>query len=189
MKRNSNAQFSFRRLIVGTATAALLFAAGQVPNSAAAHFDQSDYFEQISSVVVKIHSKPKCLFPEPFTSPDWDFIGSKTHCPFPVFPGITDFCWVYPGLERNSIVESDQVPDPVNPWPQLPYHIGFLNNETGFVVTNAHAIKNRSHFQVELPDGRLVTACSISSDEETGFAVLRINDGYKLPFGLLPYSS
>src|SRR5687767_8213084 len=58
---------------------------------------------------------------------------------------------------------------------------GFVLDEDGRVLTNAHIVSGVTAIQVTFPDGKMVGAQVIGKDEETDLAVLRVEtDGLDL---------
>lgn len=52
---------------------------------------------------------------------------------------------------------------------------GFVLSEDGYIVTNAHVVKNAVSIVVDLPDRRQFDASLIGADERTDVAVLKVN--------------
>lgn len=59
---------------------------------------------------------------------------------------------------------------------------GFIIDEDGLVMTNAHVVQNAGSVIVRLADGREFTAQDVRADAQTDVAVLRIDVDEKLPF-------
>ena len=51
---------------------------------------------------------------------------------------------------------------------------GFVLDDDGRIVTNAHVVSGVTDVQVTFPDGQIVPAQVIGKDEETDLAVLRV---------------
>ena len=65
---------------------------------------------------------------------------------------------------------------------------GFLIDTKGFLVTNAHVIRNASHIAVQNNEGQDLKATVIYIDADRDLAILKINDKkFKSP-GSIPYS-
>jgi serine protease Do len=59
---------------------------------------------------------------------------------------------------------------------------GFIISADGYVVTNNHVVERATDVEVALDDGRTLPAKVIGTDKRTDLALLKINDGNKLPF-------
>ncbi len=59
---------------------------------------------------------------------------------------------------------------------------GFIISADGYVVTNNHVVEHANEVEVALDDGRTLPAKVIGTDKRTDLALLKINDGNKLPF-------
>lgn len=59
---------------------------------------------------------------------------------------------------------------------------GFIISPDGYVVTNNHVVDKASEVEVSLDDGRTLTAKVIGTDKRTDLALLKVNDGNKLPY-------
>jgi serine protease Do len=59
---------------------------------------------------------------------------------------------------------------------------GFIISADGYVVTNNHVVDHATEVEVSLDDGRNLPAKVIGTDKRTDLALLKINDGGKLPF-------
>ncbi|MEM7256628.1 MAG: Do family serine endopeptidase, partial [Pseudomonadota bacterium] len=59
--------------------------------------------------------------------------------------------------------------------PQSGFGSGFIISDDGFIVTNAHVIKDADTILVSLPDQRQFDATVIGADERTDIAVLKVN--------------
>ena len=87
---------------------------------------------------------------------------------------------------RDSVVAISTSTRGVNPWTRtateeaLGSGSGFLWDDAGHVVTNAHVIEGASRAQVALADGRVFDARLVGADPRHDLAVLRI-DGRDLP--------
>lgn len=53
---------------------------------------------------------------------------------------------------------------------------GWIYDDHGHVVTNAHVVSGASTYRVQLADGRLIGATLVGADDYTDVAVLRLND-------------
>ena len=58
--------------------------------------------------------------------------------------------------------------------PSAGFGSGFVLTEDGYVVTNAHVVRNASEISIGLPDGREFDAQIIGADDRTDVAVLKI---------------
>jgi serine protease Do len=59
---------------------------------------------------------------------------------------------------------------------------GFIVSADGYVVTNNHVVENASEVEVTLDSGKTLPAKVIGTDKRTDLALIKINDGEKLPF-------
>jgi serine protease Do len=59
---------------------------------------------------------------------------------------------------------------------------GFIISADGYVVTNNHVVEHASEVEVALEDGRSLSAKVIGTDKRTDLALLKVNDGAKLPY-------
>ena len=59
--------------------------------------------------------------------------------------------------------------------PTAGFGSGFVLSEDGYVVTNAHVVRNASEITLELPDGREFDAEVVGSDERSDVALLKVN--------------
>jgi serine protease Do len=59
---------------------------------------------------------------------------------------------------------------------------GFIISPDGYVVTNNHVVQHANEVEVALDDGRTLPAKVIGADKRTDLALLKINDGQKLPY-------
>ena len=59
---------------------------------------------------------------------------------------------------------------------------GFIISPDGYVVTNNHVVQHANEVEVALDDGRTLPAKVICADKRTDLALLKINDGQKLPY-------
>ena len=59
---------------------------------------------------------------------------------------------------------------------------GFIISADGYVVTNNHVVDHASDVEVTLDSGKTLPAKVIGVDKRTDLALLKINDGEKLPF-------
>jgi serine protease Do len=59
---------------------------------------------------------------------------------------------------------------------------GFIISADGYVVTNNHVVDHATEVEVAFEDGRNLPAKVIGTDKRTDLALLKINDGGKLPF-------
>ncbi|HHT45148.1 MAG TPA: PDZ domain-containing protein [Fastidiosipila sp.] len=53
---------------------------------------------------------------------------------------------------------------------------GFIISEDGYIVTNAHVVKNATGIQINLEDGRSYKATIVGEDTQTDLAVLKIEE-------------
>ncbi|MGD9540231.1 Do family serine endopeptidase [Methylocystis sp.] len=59
---------------------------------------------------------------------------------------------------------------------------GFIISPDGYVVTNNHVVEHANEVEVALDDGRTLPAKVVGKDKRTDLALLKINDGQKLPY-------
>lgn len=59
---------------------------------------------------------------------------------------------------------------------------GFIVSADGYVVTNNHVVEHASEVEVTLDSGKTLPAKVIGVDKRTDLALIKINDGEKLPF-------
>jgi serine protease Do len=59
---------------------------------------------------------------------------------------------------------------------------GFIISADGYVVTNNHVVEHASEVEVALDDSRSLPAKVVGTDKRTDLALLKINDGQKLPY-------
>ncbi|WP_424361786.1 Do family serine endopeptidase [Methylocystis parvus] len=59
---------------------------------------------------------------------------------------------------------------------------GFIISADGYVVTNNHVVEHANDVEVALDDGRTLSAKVIGTDKRTDLALLKVNDGNKLPY-------
>ena len=59
---------------------------------------------------------------------------------------------------------------------------GFIISQDGYVVTNNHVVEHASEVEVSLDSGKTLPAKVIGTDKRTDLALLKINNGDKLPF-------
>lgn len=59
---------------------------------------------------------------------------------------------------------------------------GFIVSADGYVVTNNHVVEHATEVEVSLDDGRNLPAKVIGTDKRTDLALLKVNDGAKLPY-------
>lgn len=77
-----------------------------------------------------------------------------------------------------------QLPDQMQQHPDVPMGgegSGFIVNDGGYVVTNAHVVADANKFTVKLSDGREFKAKLIGTDTFKDVAVLKIDGAGKLP--------
>jgi S1-C subfamily serine protease len=65
---------------------------------------------------------------------------------------------------------------------------GFLIDTKGYLVTNAHVVKNAQHVAVQSSNGRDLRAKVIYSDTDKDIAILKITDKNYKPLSSIPYS-
>lgn len=65
---------------------------------------------------------------------------------------------------------------------------GFLIDTKGYIVTNAHVIKNAKHVAVQSSSGKDLLAKVVYSDAERDIAILKITDKNYKPLPSIPYS-
>jgi len=66
---------------------------------------------------------------------------------------------------------------------------GFIVREDGLVVTNAHVVQNGREIAVTLNDGRRFRAKLVAMDRQSDVALVRIENGHKLPVAKIGSSS
>jgi serine protease Do len=59
---------------------------------------------------------------------------------------------------------------------------GFIVSADGYVVTNNHVVEHATEVEVTLDSGKSLPAKVIGTDKRTDLALIKINDGEKLPF-------
>lgn len=59
---------------------------------------------------------------------------------------------------------------------------GFIISPDGYVVTNNHVVDHATEVEVSFDDGKTLPAKVIGTDKRTDLALLKINDGNKLPY-------
>jgi len=59
---------------------------------------------------------------------------------------------------------------------------GFILSADGYVVTNNHVVERATDVEVTLEDGRTLPAKVVGTDKRTDLALLKVNDGDKLPY-------
>lgn len=59
---------------------------------------------------------------------------------------------------------------------------GFIISADGYVVTNNHVVEHATDVEISLDDGRTLPAKVIGTDKRTDLALLKVNDGNKLPY-------
>jgi serine protease Do len=59
---------------------------------------------------------------------------------------------------------------------------GFIISADGYVVTNNHVVEHATEVEVSLDNGKTLPAKVIGTDKRTDLALLKINDGDKLPY-------
>lgn len=65
---------------------------------------------------------------------------------------------------------------------------GFLIDTKGYLVTNAHVVKDAQHIAVESTNGRDLSAEVIYADPDRDLAILKITDKNYKPLSSIPYS-
>ena len=65
---------------------------------------------------------------------------------------------------------------------------GFMIDTKGYIVTNAHVIKNAKHIAVQSGNGKDLRATVVYSDAEKDIAILKITDKNYKPVSSIPYS-
>ncbi|WP_252231496.1 trypsin-like peptidase domain-containing protein [Clostridium sp. ZBS15] len=58
---------------------------------------------------------------------------------------------------------------------------GFIINEDGYILTNNHVIKGANEVKVTLSDGKEVNATVVNYDEAKDVAMIKVEDGTKVP--------
>jgi len=59
---------------------------------------------------------------------------------------------------------------------------GFIISADGYVVTNNHVVEHANEVEVALDGGKTLPAKVVGTDKRTDLALLKINDGQKLPY-------
>ncbi len=69
----------------------------------------------------------------------------------------------------------DNPGEPPSAVPSAGFGSGFILSENGYVVTNAHVVRNATEISVDLPDGREFDAEIVGSDDRTDVALLKLD--------------
>ena len=65
---------------------------------------------------------------------------------------------------------------------------GFMIDTKGYIVTNAHVVKNAQHIAVQSGNGKDLRATVVYSDADKDLAILKITDKNYKPVSSIPYS-
>jgi serine protease Do len=84
------------------------------------------------------------------------------------------------GKDQASIID--------NPIEYISGGTGFLIDTKGFIVTNAHVVKDAQHVAVQSSSGKDLLAKVIYSDAERDIAILKITDKNYKPLPSIPYA-
>ncbi|MGZ3844609.1 MAG: trypsin-like peptidase domain-containing protein [Flavisolibacter sp.] len=85
----------------------------------------------------------------------------------------------------------DNIKDQAQVETDIPYvtgGTGFLVDTKGYLVTNAHVVKDAQHVAVQSSNGKDLRATVVYSDPEKDIAILKITDKNYKPFSSIPYS-
>lgn len=97
-------------------------------------------------------------------------------------------------LKRQNEVltqKLDNIKDQAQVETDIPYvtgGTGFLVDTKGYLVTNAHVVKDAQHIAVQSTNGKDLRATVVYSDAEKDIAILKITDKNYKPLSSIPYS-
>ena len=128
--------------------------------------DFADLVAQVGSAVVNVQVVQKAQNAQSVQGPDDSEDDSDD--PF------GDFFRRF-GLPRPNM------PQPGNSVPVRGVGSGFIISPDGYILTNAHVVRNASKITVKLTDRREFDAKVVGEDERTDVAVIKINDKGELP--------
>lgn len=86
--------------------------------------------------------------------------------------------------ENGDSAEQPATPEPPRRFfrrPSLSTGAGWLWNDQGVIITNAHVVGDAETVRVELYDGRVRSASVVGADPQTDIAVIRIDAGSVIP--------
>ncbi len=86
--------------------------------------------------------------------------------------------------ENGDSTEQPATPEPPRRFfrrPSLSTGAGWLWNDQGVIITNAHVVGDAETVRVELYDGRVRSASVVGTDPQTDIAVIRIDAGSVIP--------
>jgi len=94
---------------------------------------------------------------------------------------------------QNEVLNQklDNIKDQAQVETDIPYvtgGTGFLVDAKGYLVTNAHVVKDAQHIAVQSSNGKDLRATVVYSDSEKDIAILKITDKNYKPFSSIPYS-
>lgn len=95
--------------------------------------------------------------------------------------------------KQNQVLNQkiDNVKDQTSVEPNIPYvtgGTGFLVDAKGYLVTNAHVVKDAQHVAVQSSNGREFVAKVIYADAVKDIAILKITDKNYKPLSSVPYA-
>lgn len=95
--------------------------------------------------------------------------------------------------KQNQVLNQkiDNVKDQTSVEPNIPYvtgGTGFLVDAKGYLVTNAHVVKDAQHVAVQSSNGREFVAKVIYADAVKDIAILKITDKNYKPLSSIPYA-
>jgi len=82
----------------------------------------------------------------------------------------------------------DQASSPETVYNYVSGGTGFLIDTKGYLVTNAHVVKDAQHVAVQSSNGTDLRATVVYSDADKDIAILKITDKNYKPFSSIPYS-
>jgi len=95
--------------------------------------------------------------------------------------------------KQNEVLTQklDNIKDQTQVEADIPYvtgGTGFLIDTKGYLVTNAHVVKNAQHIAVQSSNGKDLRATVVYSDMDKDIAILKITDKNYKPVSSIPYS-
>lgn len=95
--------------------------------------------------------------------------------------------------KQNEVLNQklDNIKDQAQVETDIPYvtgGTGFLVDTKGYLVTNAHVVKDAQHVAVQSANGKDLRATVVYSDSEKDIAILKITDKNYKPLSSIPYS-
>ncbi len=88
-------------------------------------------------------------------------------------PGIEEFFRRF-GMPRGFGEDNERGPRPFNPRRGMSQGSGFFVSEDGYLVTNAHVVRDGSGYTVTMDDGRELDAEVVGTDDRTDLALLKV---------------